>query len=1161
MLNKRLTVGMVGEDVAALQRALSALGLSIPEAETKRRFFGPATRQAVCECQTCHGLEATGEVNEATAAALLARAPSGIAASASAAVAPVIASRRRPVSSEVQPKPSPPLASELFIPESGIFVVRGTVESADGQPLSGAVVRAFDRDLRKEQPLGAAKTDDRGQYIIRYGSEHFATGDVPLAPAPKLIVRAFLGDLQIADDVTRPQPTRDEVVNFKVPAPALSEWERVCAGVIPLLKGQGEGDQTLPPWEINDSDLNFIAEETGLEREKIRLWALAFAVARDAAVVMEPAGVISARGAWTHALPVDDLLAFAIFYGWFRQGMPTELSALWAVPTDTLITTLRASIEQQIVPPISSSIQDNIQAQIEQLKLDLVLRAPALGTTASLGDLLATLPTPLNLDQQRVIAAAVTDLRLDDTQLVNRIADISGFDGDAVGVARTLRLGALTGGHVPLAQALQHRPQLAEEPEGTLRPLAALRPDEWLDLAYAHGTPNGSAITPVAYADALAASVELQYPTAALAAHLTDGRRLAQQPALTHVGTFLRDNPTFDIVTANLNVLAEPAEPGGVAEPKQLQLVEGLQALQRMHVLEASWEETATLLENDLHSPHQLLAAGPGQLTALLDGQFAPERATALYRQAEGLHNVTFAAITAALSPLSGPQVLPGQYSVVADGREINPNDLGGVDPSIPAGPFPDDDDSGGSAGLKILTDVLASRGGRFDPKNALTLRELEPPEIAPVFLVGPELDLGGVIDHQPTLRTLFGDQDACACGHCSSVLSPAAYFVDVLQFIKNAKLRGRLLARLLKRRPDLQDLELSCNNTNTVVPAIDLALEVLENAVALPLDVPLPAGTDVEAQLSGPTVGAEVESALKKTVRNLTGEVRATQEGDAWTVVDGHRRWKLTAQAEALYAEEYAGWWPQAAIPTVRPLDTRGLNLSALIAALDQGRVASGAEAAFARLFAANQVQPPDLTNYAVTITPLVAGKWWHVEYQFVGQLVTVIDAGTVVLQTPVGVVWWDQAYSQATIAAIEDDLSSGTVPELVQGLLASRFSKAPASTVTSAGGDMWTIASAKRELTLGFTPARLTITSLAYQSGDPDADALAWPENHNPAAYAQLKKANFPWSLPVDLPLEEVRLFLERARSSRRRLIELMMPVDRLPRDDAVLALEVLG
>src|SRR5437588_1961170 len=116
---------------------------------------------------------------------------------------------------------------------------------------------------------------------------------------------------------------------------------------------------------------------------------------------------------------------------------------------------------------------------------------------------------------------------------------------------------------------------------------------------------------------------------------------------------------------------------------------------------------------------------------------------------------------------------------------------------------------------------------------------------------------------------------------------------------------------------------------------------------------------------------------------------------------------------------------------------------------------------------------------------------------------------------------------------------------------------------TVKQARPDGWTLVSNKLELTLRFVPAQLTITSLAYQSGDADADALAWPENHNPEAYGLLKGAGavFPWSLPIYLPLEEVRLFLERARSSRRRLIELTTPVDQQLRESAPFALEVLG
>lgn len=48
-------------------------------------------------------------------------------------------------------------------------------------------------------------------------------------------------------------------------------------------------------------------------------------------------------------------------------------------------------------------------------------------------------------------------------------------------------------------------------PNGTLSPLAALRPVEWVDLVLEHGVPDGA--TPEDYATALAAEVEKKSPT------------------------------------------------------------------------------------------------------------------------------------------------------------------------------------------------------------------------------------------------------------------------------------------------------------------------------------------------------------------------------------------------------------------------------------------------------------------------------------------------------------------------------------------------------------------------------------------------------------------------------------------------------------------------
>ncbi len=67
----------------------------------------------------------------------------------------------------------------------------------------------------------------------------------------------------------------------------------------------------------------------------------------------------------------------------------------------------------------------------------------------------------------------------------------------------------------------------------------------------------------------------------------------------------------------------------------------------------------------------------------------------------------------------------------------------------------------------------------------------------------------------------LFADLDTCVCDDCRSVYSPAAYFVELLQYLRNNNLdddpkyagtgiAGTALGMLLRRRPDLADLELT---------------------------------------------------------------------------------------------------------------------------------------------------------------------------------------------------------------------------------------------------------------------------------------------------------------------------------------------------------------
>ena len=91
-----------------------------------------------------------------------------------------------------------------------------------------------------------------------------------------------------------------------------------------------------------------------------------------------------------------------------------------------------------------------------------------------------------------------------------------------------------------------------------------------------------------------------------------------------------------------------------------------------------------------------------------------------------------------------------------------------------------------------------------------------------------------------PNWNNLFTAGDLCECEHCRSVLSPAAYFADLLMFLRDRestkpKSGGGFYSVkdiLFNRRPDLGYLELNCDNALTPFPYIDTVCEVLEDAV-----------------------------------------------------------------------------------------------------------------------------------------------------------------------------------------------------------------------------------------------------------------------------------------------------------------------------------------
>lgn len=97
------------------------------------------------------------------------------------------------------------------------------------------------------------------------------------------------------------------------------------------------------------------------------------------------------------------------------------------------------------------------------------------------------------------------------------------------------------------------------------------------------------------------------------------------------------------------------------------------------------------------------------------------------------------------------------------------------------------------------------------------------------------------------SIEDLFGSQNYCECDSCQSVLSPAAYFVDLMRFVEGRVLKSTTTPtniftetiledtnpiHLKVRRPDLWNLKLTCENTNKRVPYIEIINEVLTSFV-----------------------------------------------------------------------------------------------------------------------------------------------------------------------------------------------------------------------------------------------------------------------------------------------------------------------------------------
>jgi hypothetical protein len=157
-----------------------------------------------------------------------------------------------------------------------------------------------------------------------------------------------------------------------------------------------------------------------------------------------------------------------------------------------------------------------------------------------------------------------------------------------------------------------------------------------------------------------------------------------------------------------------------------------------------------------------------------------------------------------------------------------------------------------------------------------------------------------------PNLANLFGNADSCDCDECQSIFGAAAYLADLLHYLEGRLLippTGTVKDVLFSRRPDIGYIELTCQNSNTPLPYIDLACEIMEDRVApwKLFDLPLALAADF---VEGPP-DANVKNAFANAAPPVTlsdaARVSAQDQFNSWVVHDVPQSYRVQQQAGSL--------------------------------------------------------------------------------------------------------------------------------------------------------------------------------------------------------------------------------------------------------------------
>lgn len=408
----------------------------------------------------------------------------------------------------------------------------------------------------------------------------------------------------------------------------------------------------------------------------------------------------------------------------------------------------------------------------------------------------------------------------------------------------TFQLDKLTQGNVPLVQAIQSLCQ--QQGIVSMRDLTKLSADDWKKLIT---TPVNGQVVPVPssiagatrdeqvanYSKQILSVLQKAFPTPYIA------QEVARQPVidLGQLNAVLANNPHLD----PSRPLPAKMQWGTISADQQTQAAAAMEALRQEVKAYPAFDHKEAMAASSFHNPvreavAQFLNNNPefDFSTTHIDTYFAQQNE----KRAVLASNATPSQISQSdlVDQLKRTQRVfqvsqdPGAVPMLLAAGLHSARSIATTPQASFVAQYKN------ALGGEAQTSVVYARAQQIHATTAHVYTTIHQAlhDVSPMVLGNDRQNLQSVLNQNiPNWSTLFGPLDLSDCEDCHSLYSPAAYLVDLLEFLRKTPITGGTLQDVLfARRPDLQYIKLSCENTNTAIPYIDLVNEILETYIAI---------------------------------------------------------------------------------------------------------------------------------------------------------------------------------------------------------------------------------------------------------------------------------------------------------------------------------------